>query len=167
MPVSLNPIIMLSARDGEQDKIKCLEMGADDYVTKPFKPLELLARIKAVFRRYERSLNSAAGSSFTNGDISIDFHSMQVRAHDQDIKLSRIEFALLRELALNSGNILDDKYLLHRVWGPQYGEERQYLYVYINHLRLKLEHDPQNPRNIITVPGLGYMFSKKVAEILS
>lgn len=155
---SISPVIMLSARDGMQDKVKCLQIGADDYVTKPFKTEELLARTKAALRRYQRGLHPSTNATFTSGAISIDFHSRRVKVHDQDIKLTRTEYSILQELALNAGNIVEDKYLLQRVWGPQFGKEREYLYVHINHLRSKIEPDPQNPKYIITVPGLGYMF---------
>jgi DNA-binding response OmpR family regulator len=151
------PVIMLSARDETQDKVKCLEIGADDYVTKPFKTGELVARIKAVFRRYDRSLDSQV-APFSDGWLSVNFRSRQVKVNGQEVKLSRTEFLLLQELVFNAGKVLDDRSLLQKVWGPKYENEREYLYVYIGHLRAKLERDVQNPQYIIRVQATGYIF---------
>jgi DNA-binding response OmpR family regulator len=156
---SVVPVMMLSARDGMEDKVTCLEMGADDYITKPFRTEELVARIKAIFRRYERSLNLQQ-TTFADKRISMDFSARQIKIDDKEVKMTRTEYLLLQELVTNAGKVLDDRSLLQKVWGPQYLNQREYLYVYIGHLRAKIEPDIQNPRYIIRVQQMGYVFRK-------
>ena len=152
------PIIMLSARGDEEDKVKCLELGADDYLTKPFGVAELIARVRAVFRRTEAAATTPTQPSFTAGDIHINFAKRQVTVAGKEVKLTPTEYALLQELVLNAGKVLTHTHLLNKVWGLEYREERQYLHVFIRRLRAKLETDPRNPRYITAVPGVGYQF---------
>jgi len=152
------PIIMLSARGDESDKVKCLDLGADDYITKPFGASELIARVKAVLRRTEAAGTIPTQPSFTTGDLEINFAKRQVTVAGEEVKLTATEFSLLQELVLNAGKVLTHTHLLNKVWGLEYREERQYLHVFIRRLRTKLEPDPTNPKYIITVPGVGYQF---------
>lgn len=152
------PIIMLSARADEGDKVKCLDLGADDYITKPFGAAELIARVNAVLRRSEVGGNQPAQPSFTRGDIMIDFSKRQVSVAGNEIKLTPTEYNLLQELVLNAGKVLTHTYLLNKVWGPEYHDETEYLHVFARRLRLKLEHNPADPRYLMTVPGVGYQF---------
>ena len=152
------PIIMLSARGDEVDKVKCLDLGADDYITKPFGVDELLARVRAVFRRTEAALTTPTQPSFTAGDLKINFVERRVTVAGEEVKLTPTEFSLLQELVLNAGKVLTHTHLLNKVWGLEYREERQYLHVFIRRLRAKLEPDLTNPKYIITVPGVGYQF---------
>jgi len=152
------PIIMLSARGDESDKVKCLDLGADDYITKPFGASELIARVSAVLRRTEKPLSLPTQSSFTSGDLKINFAKRQVTVADKEVKLTPTEYALLQELALNAGKVLTHTHLLNKVWGQEYRDERQYLHVFVRRLRDKLEPDPTNPRYIMTVPAVGYRF---------
>ncbi len=152
------PIIMLSARGDEEDKVKCLELGADDYITKPFGVNELIARVKAVLRRTVALDTTATEPSFTSGDFQINFVERKVIAGGGEVRLTPTEYSLLRELVLNAGKVLTYAQLLNRVWGPEYGQEREYLHVFIGRLRAKLEPDPTNPIHIVTVPGIGYKF---------
>jgi len=152
------PIIMLSARGDEEDKMKCLNLGADDYITKPFGVGELIARVRAVFRRTEAAVTPSTQPSFTAGDIQINFVKRQVTVSGKEVKLTPTEYALLQELVLNKGKVLTHTHLLNKVWGLEYREERQYLHVFIRRLRAKLETDPRNPRYITAVPGVGYQF---------
>ena len=152
------PIIMLSARGDESDKVKCLDLGADDYITKPFGKDELIARVKAVIRRTEMSTTMPTQSSLTSGDLQIDFASRQVTIAGKEVKLTPTEYNLLQELVLNTGKVLTHIYLLNKVWGPEYREEREYLHVFVRRLRVKLEPDPKNPRYIVTMPAIGYQF---------
>ena len=152
------PIIMLSARGDVFDKVKCLDLGADDYITKPFGVGELIARVKTVLRRTEAAGTIPTQPSFTSGDLEINFVARRVTVAGEEVKLTSTEFSLLQELVLNAGKVLTHTHLLNKVWGLEYREERQYLHVFIRRLRTKLEPDLTNPRYIITVPDIGYQF---------
>ena len=152
------PIIMLSARGDESDKVKCLDLGADDYITKPFGASELIARVKAVMRRTEAAATIPTQPSFTSGDLEISFAQRQVTVAGKEVRLTPTEYTLLQEFVLNAGKVLTHIYLLNKVWGSEYREDTQYLHVFIRRLRAKLEPDPTNPMYIMTVPGVGYQF---------
>ena len=151
------PIVMLSARDGEVDKVRGLEMGADDYITKPFSHLELLARVRAVLRRYQNQL-PALGEVFESGDLRIDYASRQVVVQGQPVRLTPTEYSLLFHLTRNAGRILPHQTLLAKVWGREYTEEIDYLKVYIRRLRQKLEGDQSSIGTIVSERGVGYKF---------
>lgn len=153
------PIIMLSARGDERDKVKCLDLGADDYVTKPFSANELTARVRAVLRRVEPS-SPPAQPSFTAGGLNINFSQRKVTCSDRDIKLTPTEYNLLQELVMNKGKVLTHLHLLNKVWGQEYRDDTQYLHVFVRRLRSKLEPDPLNPVYILTVPRVGYQFTE-------
>jgi two-component system, OmpR family, KDP operon response regulator KdpE len=153
------PVIMLTAKDGVLDKVKGLELGADDYVTKPFDHLELLARVKAVLRRLSMPQPVSRAPSFTSGDLSVEFGSQQVRLRGRLVPLTPIEYKLLYHLVRNVGHVLRHETLLAKIWGREYTEEVDYLRVYIRRLRRKLEDDPERPRYILTERGLGYQFA--------
>jgi two-component system KDP operon response regulator KdpE len=150
------PIIMLSARGDEADKVKCLKLGADDYLTKPFGIEELMARIEAVMRRVKTQ--STAKPTFTCDNITINFPSRQVTVSGKEVQLTPTEYNLLQELVLNANKVLTHGMLLNKVWGPEYNTEKEYLRVFIGRLRKALELDPANPRYLLTIPGVGYMF---------
>jgi two-component system KDP operon response regulator KdpE len=152
------PVIMLTAKDSVLDKVKGLELGADDYVTKPFDHLELLARVKAVLRRLNMPQPVSRAPSFVSGDLSVDFASQQVRLRGERVDLTPIEYKLLYHLVRNVGHVLHHETLLAKVWGREYTEEIDYLRVYIRRLRRKLEEDPEQPKYILTERGLGYSF---------
>lgn len=152
------PIIMLSARGDENDKVKCLDLGSDDYITKPFGASELIARVKAVLRRTEAAASISSQPSFTSGDLQISFAQRRVTIAGKEVKLTPTEYSLLQEFVLNAGKVLTHTHLLNKVWGSEYREDTQYLHVFVRRLRTKLEPDPANPRYIITVPGVGYQF---------
>ena len=152
------PIIMLSARGDESDKVKCLDLGADDYITKPFGKDELIARVRAVTRRTETAASMPTQPSFTSGDLEISFAQRRVTVAGKEVKLTPTEYTLLQEFVLNAGKVLTHTHLLNKVWGPEYSEEREYLHVFVRRLRAKLEPAPTNPRYIVTVPGVGYQF---------
>jgi len=152
------PIIMLSARADESDKIKCLDLGADDYITKPFGKGELIARVGALLRRAKGDNTKDTNSNFTCGPLSISFAQRKVTVDDKPVKLSPTEYSLLQELVLNAGKVLTHTHLLHKIWGAEYMEEREYLHVFVARLRSKLEFNPANPRYITTVSGVGYQF---------
>ena len=152
------PIIMLSALGDEQDKVKCLDLGADDYMTKPFGASELIARVRAVLRRTEAKTAATAQPSFTSGDLEISFVERRVTVAGREVKLTPTEYNLLQELVLNAGKVLTHSMLLGRVWGTEYGEEKEYLRVFIGRLRKHLESDPENPKYIVTISGVGYQF---------
>ncbi|HEX2923082.1 MAG TPA: response regulator transcription factor [Chloroflexota bacterium] len=152
------PVIMLTARDGVLDKVKGLELGADDYVTKPFDHLELLARVKAVLRRLDMPQPISRAPSFVCGDVSVDFTARQVRLRGDVLSLTPIEYKLIYHLVRNAGRVLPHKTLLAKVWGREYTGEMDYLRVYIRRLRRKLEADPDQPEYILTERGVGYRF---------
>ena len=152
------PIIMLSGNDDTMDKVKCLDLGAGDYITKPFTLDELMARVRSVLRRTETTDTIPTQPSFTSGDLTINFAERRVTAAGSEVRLTPTEYSLLQELALNAGKVLTHTHLLRKVWGPRYNEEREYLRVFIGRLRAKLEPVPASPRYIITVPGVGYRF---------
>jgi two-component system, OmpR family, KDP operon response regulator KdpE len=147
------PIIILTVRGGEKDKVRSLDAGADDYVTKPFSMEELLARIRAALRRVGPTEVPAAIST---KDFSVDFESRTVAARGSAVHLTPKEFELLRELAASQGKPLTHRRLLQAVWGPDYGDETEYLRVTVNQLRKKIERDPSKPKYILTEPWVGY-----------
>lgn len=149
------PIIMLTVRNTERDKVQALDAGADDYVVKPFGSEELMARIRAALRRVAPA---EALPSFASNDLSIDFDKRLVTVKGQPVRLTPKEFDLLRYLVSNQGRALPHRRLLQAVWGPDYGDETEYLRVFINQLRKKIEPDPHNPRYIHTEPWVGYRF---------
>ena len=153
-------VIVISARGDQADKVRALDMGADDYLAKPFGSDELLARIRAVLRRAQPPTQQPL--VVREFDVTVDLQSHSVLRGDQEVRLSATEYLLLAELARHQHEVMDYRTLLHRVWGPAYGDERHYLRVFIQRLRLKLEHDPAHPEVIQTVPGRGYRFGSAI-----
>jgi two-component system KDP operon response regulator KdpE len=152
------PIIVLTVRSTEDDKVEALDAGADDYVTKPFGKKELLARIRAAMRRAPTA--SANGPhKFASGDLEIDFEARKVRTGDKTVRLTPKEFDLLRYLVAHAGKPVPHRELLQAVWGPDYGDQTDYLRVFITHLRKKLEPNPAQPQYILTEPWIGYRFT--------
>ena len=147
------PIVVVSAVGDEREKVRALDAGADDYVTKPFGSQELAARLRAVLRR---AADTGSEPAIEVGDLVIDLADRRVRRGEEHIHLTPIEFDLLRVLAQNRGRLVTHRQLLHEVWGPAYGEETHYLRVHVAHIRSKLEIDPSRPRYVITEPGVGY-----------
>jgi two-component system KDP operon response regulator KdpE len=152
------PVVMLTARDDTIDKVRGLELGADDYVTKPFNHLELLARINAVLRRLDMPPPKSRAPSFRSGDLEMDFTSQEVRVKGEAVELTPTEYKLLYHLVRNAGHTLTHATLLAKVWGREYRDEVDYLRVYVRRLRDKLGDDPEKPRYIRTERGLGYRF---------
>ncbi len=152
------PIIVLTALDAEHDKVTALDLGADDYLTKPFGVEELLARVRAVLRRTQGETRASVEGVKKYGDLQIDLTGHVVWLRGSEVRLSPIEFSLLKQLVSNVGKVLTHRMLLQSVWGPEYSGEAEYLRVYINRLRNKLESDPANPRFLVTEPGVGYRF---------
>ncbi len=150
------PIIVVTAKGDERDRVKGLDLGADDYIVKPFSATELLARVRSVLRRAQNSGNVFQQSVFTHGNLRIDFARAEVFREDKMIFLSATEYRLLLQLARNLPNILPSEQLLTDVWGPEYRDDKEILWVSISRLRQKLEEDPKNPVHIVTRPGLGY-----------
>ena len=149
------PIIMLTVRNTESDKVQALDAGADDYVVKPFGAEELMARIRAALRR---GAPSDSPPAFVSADLKIDFEKRTVLVKGKPVRLTPKEFELLRHLVANQGKTVGHRRLLQAVWGPDYGDETEYLRVFINQLRKKIEPDPQHPRYIHTEPWVGYRF---------
>jgi two-component system KDP operon response regulator KdpE len=152
------PVVMLTARDDTLDLVKGLELGADDYVTKPFNHLELLARVKAVLRRLDMPAPAARVPSFHSGELEMDFARQEVRLAGQRVELTPTEYKLLYHFVRNAGYVLTHGTLLAKVWGREYVDEVDYLRVYVRRLREKLGDDPEHPRYIRTERGLGYRF---------
>lgn len=146
------PIIVLSVRAGERDKIEALNRGANDYVTKPFGIGELMARIRATLR----ARNAVPAPTITVGPVTIDFAARRVTLDGAPVKLTRKEFELLRLLAVNAGRVLTHQYLLQQAWGPAHLDDSHYLRIFIGHLRQKLGDDPAQPKLIVTELGVGY-----------
>lgn len=151
------PVIMLTAKGEENDKVYGLELGADDYITKPFGPRELSSRIKAIFRRLEKPTTDEAILQI-DGRLSVDFNRREVIIKDERIKLRPTEYRLLYHLIRNAGWTVPHDQLLQKVWGYEYRDEAHYVRLYVNYLRDKIEEDPANPQYIITERGVGYRF---------
>ena len=150
------PIVVLSARSSEQEKIKALDAGADDYLTKPFGVGELLARIRAALRRSARDTGVAAETAFEFGDVRVDLAARRVTRDGADVHLTPIEYRLLATLIRHAGKVCTHRQLLAEVWGPSHVEQGHYLRIYMAQLRHKLEADPTNPRFLRTELGVGY-----------
>jgi len=152
------PVIMLTAKGEEEDKVRGLELGADDYVTKPFSPRELVSRVKAVLRRLESSSVSSDDVIQVDDRLKIDFNRREIWVEGKLVKLRPTEYRLLYHLVQNAGWVLTYDQILSRVWGYEYRDEPHYVRLYINYLRQKLEKDPSNPKYILTERGVGYRF---------
>ena len=149
------PIIVLSVRGAERDKVQALDLGADDYLTKPFGVDELLARVRVALR-HSASLTPGPQTTLRAGSLAIDFESRLITVEGREVHLTPTEFDLLQALARHPNRVLTDRMLLEQVWGGAEGAESHYLHVYVARLRKKLESDPQKPRYLITEPGVGY-----------
>lgn len=152
------PILVLSVKDTERDKVMALDLGADDYVSKPFGIDEVLARIRVALR-HSAQVQVGTEPVFTAGPLRVDFARRAVTVHGMDVKLTPTEYDLLKALITNAGKIMTRQMLLSRVWGAGYGADAHYLHVYVGQLRRKVEPDPAHPRFILTVSGVGYRFS--------
>ncbi len=158
---SIIPIIILTARDGEADKVRGLELGADDYLTKPFGTPELEARIQAVLRRVDWTPQPQDKETFDSGDLSINFRAHRVVFKGEELHLTPTEYELLRLLINHEGEVLTHGDLLAMVWGEEYRNDIAILRVNISRLRQKIEENPKNPSFILTIPGIGYTFQSK------
>jgi two-component system, OmpR family, KDP operon response regulator KdpE len=147
------PVLVLSVREGEDDKVSALDHGADDFVTKPFSTAELLARLRVARRRAQPGEENAV---FRSGRLEVDLSGRRVLVQGQEVKMTPTEYSLLRLLVRNAGKVVTHRQILKEVWGPNYGEQTHYLRVYIAHLRDKLEKDPSRPELLVTEPGVGY-----------
>jgi two-component system KDP operon response regulator KdpE len=151
-----NPIIILTVKSAEAEIVKALDNGANDYLTKPFRTQELLARIRTALRNLNPMPNDPI---MTFGDVSVDLASRLVRINNEPVKLTATEYNLLVLLLKNEGRVLTHQYLLREVWGPGYADQTQYLRVFVAQLRKKLERDPNRPKHLLTESGIGYRFS--------
>jgi len=156
--VSSVPVIMLTAKGEEEDRVRGLELGADDYITKPFSPRELVSRVRAVLRRTEVATGTTHGLIQVDERLKIDFDRREVWVDDKLVKLRPTEYRLLYHLVQNAGWVITHDQLLAKVWGYEYRDEPHYVRLYINYLRKKLEEDPTNPKYILTERGIGYRF---------
>lgn len=152
------PIIVLSVKDTERDKVAALDLGADDYVAKPFGMNEVLARIRVALR-HSAQVQAGTEPVFLAGPLKVDFAQRLVTVHGAEVKLTPTEYDLLKALIKNNGKIMTRQMLLAQVWGTGYGADAHYLHVYIGQLRRKIEPDPARPRFILTISGVGYRFS--------
>jgi two-component system KDP operon response regulator KdpE len=152
------PVIVVTAKGLEQEKVRGLELGADDYVTKPYGHGELVARIDAVLRRYRAAMGERRSNALTHDGLVIDFATRLVTVSGREVRLTPTEYNLLYHLATNAGRVMTHETLLAKVWGREYREEVHYLKVYAGRLRTKIEPDPQKPRYVLTVRGVGYRF---------
>jgi two-component system KDP operon response regulator KdpE len=155
------PIIILSARDQEKQKITALDNGADDYLTKPFGTGELLARIRAALRHAARVIDEREASAFSIGDLRIDLATRKVIVNEKEVHLTPIEYKLLMTLVRHGGKVLTHRFLLNEVWGPHHAEETHYLRVFMASLRRKIESDSAQPRYLLTEQGVGYRFANE------
>jgi len=149
------PVFILSARGCEADKVHALDLGAGDYLTKPFGVEELLARVRATLRRADVSLRTSP-PDYQRGDLVVDFGARRARRDGQDVALTQKEYDVLAYLARNAGKVLTHRQILHAVWGGQYGDEADYVWTYMRRIRRKIEPDPQHPRYLLTQPSVGY-----------
>jgi len=156
--VSRVPVIMLTAKGEEEDRVRGLEMGADDYITKPFSPRELVSRVRAVLRRTETVGTTTHGLIEVDDRLKIDFDRHEVWVEGQLVQLRPTEYRLLYHMVQNAGWVLTHDQILTKVWGYEYRDEPHYVRLYINYLRQKLEQDPANPKYILTERGIGYRF---------
>jgi DNA-binding response OmpR family regulator len=156
--VSRVPVIMLTAKDAEQDRLRGFQLGVDDYVTKPFSLAELAARAHAVIHRTQQAAPSQKTERYVSGDLVIDVETHRITKHGERVELTPTEFRLLQVLAENAGRVLTQEQLLERVWGYDTGEDAGYIKRYIWYLRHKVEDDPTNPQHILTERGFGYSF---------
>lgn len=158
------PILMLTARSSEIDLLRGFDVGADDYLVKPFSVNELLVRVRAILKRSKFAQEIIQHPPLVVGDLTIDFAHRRVTVHGTEVKLSPTEYNLLTKLALNANRVILHQDLLRDIWGPEYRTETEYLRVYVHYLRRKIEDDPAHPKRIITHPGVGYMFCTSEAE---
>jgi len=158
--VSTTPVIMLTVKGEETDKVRGLDLGADDYVTKPFSPKELVSRAKAVLRRVEMPTPAPKAEIRVDDSLSIDFSRRKVMVKGKEVHLRPTEYRLLYHLVSNAGHVLTHETLLRRVWGYEYRDEDHYLWLYITYLRQKLEEDTKHPKYILGERGIGYRFKE-------
>jgi len=152
------PVIMLTAKNEEDDRVQGLELGADDYVSKPFSPRELVSRVKAVLRRNEGARSATSGLIEVDDYLKIDFDRREVWVDNELVKLRPTEYRLLYHLVQNAGWVISHDQILAKVWGYEYRDEPHYVRLYVNYLRQKLEQDPAKPKYILTERGVGYRF---------
>jgi len=155
------PVLLVTAKDKDHDKVRGLELGADDYIVKPFSPEELGARVRAVLRR---GLGHDVERVVRAGDLEVDLNRRLVRRGTETVQVTRTEWLLLQQLAANAGKVMLNAELLSKVWGPEYRDDLQYLRVWISRLRAKLEVEPADPHVIKTLQGIGYLFDAEVAS---
>lgn len=158
--ISTVPVIMLTVRGEETDKVKGLDLGADDYVTKPFSPRELLSRVKAALRRIDMPTPAPKTEIWVDDNLSIDFSRRKVTVRGKEVHLRPTEYRLLYHLVGNAGRVVTHETLLRRVWGHEYRDEDHYLWLYITYLRQKIEEDPRHPKYILSERGIGYRFKE-------
>lgn len=160
--ISTTPVIMLTARTDEADIVKALGLGADDYITKPFSPRQLVARVKAVLRRAQAFTGNGtgAGEELRAGDLCLDLRTRSVRREDQEIHVTPLEFKILHYLLLNRGRVLTNSAIVEQVWGFSGSGNEDLVKVHVHRLRQKLERDPQNPEYVRTVQGVGYLLKE-------
>ncbi len=156
--ISTVPVIFLSVKGEEPDRVRGLDLGADDYITKPFSPRELVSRIKAVLRRVEPENAVKKTEIRVDDELTVDFDQRRVIVRGKEVRLRATEYRLLYQLVTNAGKLMSHETLLSRVWGPEYQDEDQYVRLYITYLRQKIEKDPKKPRYILSERGLGYRF---------
>ena len=156
--ISSVPVIFLSVKGEESDLVRGLDLGADDYITKPFSPRELVSRIKAVLRRVEPENAVKKTEIRVDDELTIDFDQRRVIVRGKEVRLRATEYRLLYQLVTNAGKLMSHETLLSRVWGPEYQDEDQYVRLYITYLRQKIEKDPKKPHYILSERGLGYRF---------
>ncbi|HIE57437.1 MAG TPA: response regulator transcription factor [Anaerolineales bacterium] len=152
------PVIMLTAKGEEDDRVRGLELGADDYITKPFSPRELVSRVRAVLRRTEAAGTVASGTIEVDNRLKLDFDRREIWVDGELVKLRPTEYRMLYHLVQNAGWVITHEQLLTKVWGYEYRDEPHYVRLYINYLRKKLEEDPAHPKYILTERGVGYRF---------